>query len=402
MKKILLMFTAILLTHICAIAQEIGFILIPGNTINVAPSEKVQLLIQRHTSQGNMQLVISTDILSWNVNGQKAGEVDPSLGSLDPDLTLAGATYTAPSAAPANNPVAVSVTLHDPNDATGKAVVTMVCNITILKADYRITVDFETTGPEGMHYKYKGECYTNLKRLADGTLMLEPVDKSRQMKIDIDDAAISSYSTFTGPKEYYVPFLFTIDKINTKNPAPVKARIGFNTICPKQGAVQWVMHGGGQDVNYTCNIDNGTITYSPGQTQKVAPGGSPLAMQGMTFLDIFQYLGQQQVASALSTNMANSQQIMAMAQQAQMYRNNPAMANTPQGKAALQQMQAFQAQMGKPTTAAQTSTQMLPGTARVWIEGTYNPKGSSPFSGSLDGSVGPIQSSIKVQVEKLN
>lgn len=401
MKKILLILTSALLIQFCARAQEKGYALIPGSSITVAPSQKVGLYVQLYTTDGHIQQVSASDVISWNVNGQPVTNLDPSLGSIDIDMTLAGATYTAPPAAPAHNPIAVSVTLHDPNDTTGKAVNILVCNITVLKANYRISADFEATGPEGIHYKYKGECYANLKRLADGTYMLMPVDSSRQMKIDVEDAAMTSHSTFIGPKEYYVPFLFTIDKINTKNPAPVSARIGFNTICPKQGAVQWIFHGD-RDVSYTCNLDNGTITYSPGQTQKVAPAGYPLAMQAVTYLDIFQYIGLQQMTSNLSTNMANSQQIMTMAQQAQMYRNNPAMANTPQGRAALQQMQAFQAQMGKPTTAAQKATQMLPGTARVRVEGTYNPKSGNPFNGSMDGGVGPIKCSINVQVEKLN
>ncbi len=312
--------------------------------------------------------------------------------------------------------VIADFTYTDINDVSGNAT---SCsdqqNIEVADALYKITADFEATGPQGINYRYKGESMAYLLALADGTWMLAPLDKSREMDITIENAAMTDHMTFIGPGKYRIPFLFTVDKMDRKNPSPAPARMALTTVCPSKGKVQWVLQGGGQVVNYTCDIDHGSITYSPGATQ-VIPGaaGNAFAMNGVTNLDILQYFGPSQAQSTSTINQANANDLKQFAQRMQAHRGDPAFFNTAQGKADLKRMQAFQKQMGvssyspggvgvpsaSGSSRGTTTAKMLPGMARVRVQDMFDPKNTEAFNGSVEGSVGPIHASIKVKVER--
>jgi hypothetical protein len=258
-----------------------------------------------------------------------------------------------------------------------------------------------------------------LQALADGTYMLAPVDKSRDMDLTIEDAAMTSHMTFIGPKAYKIPFLFTINKMDKKNPAPALARLALSTICPSKGKVQWIIDGP-PVVNYTCDIDKGSITYAPGTTQ-VIPGaaGQPFAMGGVTNLDILQYFGPSQAEGTSFTNQVNAASLKDFAQRIQAHQGDQAYFRTAQGKADLQKMQSLQKQMGNTMVKnagegallhqakadapsnGDSTPKMLPGFARIRVQDMFDPKSSEAFNGTLDASVGPIQANIKVRVQKL-
>ncbi|HEY4326685.1 MAG TPA: hypothetical protein VGN20_22050 [Mucilaginibacter sp.] len=419
MKKIFILTLWLLSTAGLAGAQDNnGYFLMPGPSKTLAPGTKFQLFVQHTNTAGSPELVNAPEILKWTINGHDVTSQNPAEGSLGVDLALATATYTAPVAAPAHNPVAIAVTVKGNSDS--KAVMILICNVTILSAQYKITADFKATGPEGIDYSYKGECYTNLKALADGTFMLAPVDNGREMDLTIEKAAMTSYTTFIGPKSYKIPFLFTINKMDAKHPAPALARLALVTVCPLKGKVQWVIHGGGQNVNYTCDIDKGLITYSPGGTT-IIPGtaGRPFAMNGVTNLDILQYFAPATAEGTLFTNQVNAYDIKQFAQRIQAHSGDPNYFKTAQGKADLQKMQAMQQQLGNKTVhstgeaallhVANTTTppsnnpytKMMPGMARIRVQDMFDSKSSEAFNGSTEGAVGPIKASITVKVEKL-
>ncbi len=422
MKKLIVVFVLIWFVGNSLKAQDNGgYVLFPGPAKTLAPGQKLTLYLERVNTDGSFAGAPGIEVIKWTINGHaKQIAKTPAEGDLSIDLTLSKATYTAPAAAPDKNPVAIAVTARAPGES--KATMILICNVTILNADYKVTAEFEATGPQGIHYKYKGESYTDLKGLADGTYMLAPVDKTQQMDLTIEDAAMTSHSTFVGPKEYKIPFLFTIDKMNPKQLAPTHATILFNTICPQKGKVEWIFHGDA-DVRYTCDIDNGSITYSPGTTQVIPSlAGNPFAMNGATNLDIFQYFGPTQVIQNASTNIANSSDLIEFSKRMMAHQNDPAYFKTAQGKADLQRMQAMQKQLGNnsgpknfgeasllkqakadaPSNSDNSSkARILPGIARARVEDTFDPKSSNAFTGTLEGGIGPVQASIKVTVEKL-
>jgi hypothetical protein len=392
---------------------------LPGPSKTLAPGQSFQLSLQRVNLSGAVAGAIASDVISWTVNGNPISSLDPADGNLTPDLTLLKATYTAPSVPPARNPIAITATIKTEDNT--KSVVMLICNVTILSAQYKITADFEATGPQGISYKFKGESYTNLQALADGTYMLEPVDKTREMDLTIEQAAMTDHCTFIGPKSYKIPFLFTIDKMDPKHPAPASARLALVTVCPMKGQVKWIMQGGGEAVTYTCDIDKGSITYSPGATQQLPyVAGQPFAMNGMTYLDILQYFGPSQAQNMSSTNQANASELRQFAQRMQAHQGDSNYFKTAQGKADLQKMQALQKQLGNsmikssgegaiykvgqsqtPLRNPQADPKMMPGMARIRVQDTFDPKSSDAFNGSVEGTVGPIQADIKVRVEKL-
>lgn len=419
MRKIVVLFCYLLWTAALALAQDNnGYVLLPGPAKTLAPGAKFKLILQRYNIDGTVAGAPGVEVLKWTVNGHDLDNQNPADGNLSVDLTLANATYTAPAIAAAHNPVAIAVTAKANDDS--KSVMILICNVTILSAQYKITADFKATGPEGIGYSYKGECYTNLQALADGTLMLVPVDGSREMDMTIEKAALTEHMTLIGPKSYKIPFLFTINKMDAKHPAPALARLALVTVCPLKGKVQWLINGDGHIVHYTCDIDKGSITYSPGGST-VVPGvaGHPFAMNAATNLDILQYFIPATAEGTLFTNQVNTADTKQFAERMQAHRGDPNYFKTAQGKADLQKMQAMQQQLGNTTVhnsgqgalmhAANTTTPgsnnpyttMMPGMARVRVQDMFDAKSSEAFNGSTEGAIGPIQASIKVKVEKL-
>jgi hypothetical protein len=55
-----------------------------------------------------------------------------------------------------------------------------------------------------------------------------------------------------------------------------------------------------------------------------------------------------------------------------------------------------------PPTINSNRAKMLPGTARIRVEGMFNPDADdTAFDDSTEGSIGPLKASIKVTVQKL-
>lgn len=240
------------------------------------------------------------------------------------------------------------------------------------------------------------------------------------MDLTIETAAMTSYTTFIGPRKYKIPFLFNIKNMDPKLMGTGFATVSFNTICPLKGKVKWIIHGGAQEVQYTCDIDAGTITYSPGVTQTI-PGvaGHPISMNGVTNLDIFQYFAPANIEGNNFVNQVNADALKQFAQRMQAHRSDPAYFQTAQGKADAKKMQALQQQLGNkaPQSFSQASkakpgsagaaknaseAKILPGQARLRVWGTFNPKSNSAFDGSINGDIGPVHAKMSVKVEKLD
>lgn len=301
-------------------------------------------------------------------------------------------------------------------------------DIDVVDELYKLTADFNAVGPDGTNYHFIGESKVYLKALDDGTFMLAPLDKSRQMDLTIEKAALTSQSEFGGPNKYKIPFLFTTDKRDPKHPGPLNATFALNTVCPQSGKVEWIFTAGGHKVKYTCDIDKGTLTYLPGGTVPVAgAGGKPYGLDASTDLDILQYFGEQQVLNNTGQNLGKSNDLLIFMRRMQAHQHDPAYFNTPQGRADMQRMAAFQKQSGSggnmpknfkqaalynlankdmPPTNSTNRAKMLPGTARIRVQGAFNPGAKGiVFDASTEGSPAPLEvplkASIKVIVQKL-
>ncbi|MEO6916270.1 MAG: hypothetical protein ABI151_12000 [Chitinophagaceae bacterium] len=345
MKRVLLIHL-FLFSSILLIAQgNYGDVFYPGYSKTIAPGKKFELNLEYVNVQGAMADVTALEVLKWTINGHEANSQNPSEGSLSVNLSLNKATYTAPAIATSRNPVANAVTVRAPGET--KEAITLICNVTILDAQYRLTVTFEANGSEGLQYKYKGESYANLKMQADGSYMLAPADKTQNMDLNIAKAALTQCSTSISPKAYTIPFLFTIDKINPKNGSPVTATIAFNTVCPQNGKVEWIFKSNNKQIHYTADIDQGKIIYSPGTSQSFpAVAGQPFVMDGMAYLDVLQYLSPEQIMQNQSTNTGNAEEMIALTQRIKEPSHDPSYFQSSQGKADIQKMQAMQSQMG--------------------------------------------------------
>jgi hypothetical protein len=297
-------------------------------------------------------------------------------------------------------------------------------DIDVIDNLYKLTADFNAAGPDGTNYHFIGESKVYLKALDDGTFMLAPLDKSRQMDLTIEKAALTSHSVFDGPNKYKIPFLFTTGNRDPKRPGALSATFALNTVCPQSGKVEWTFIAGDHRVKYTCDIDKGMLTYQPGGAVSVADAvGKPYAMDASTDLDILQYFGQQQVLNNTGQNLGKSNDLLIFMRRMQAHQHDPAYFKSPQGKADLQRMAAFQKQSGSganmpknfqqaalynltgkdmPPTINSNRAKMLPGTARIRVEGMFNPDADdTAFDDSTEGSIGPLKASIKVTVQKL-
>lgn len=301
-------------------------------------------------------------------------------------------------------------------------------DIDVIDELYKLTADFSAVGPDGTNYHFIGESKVYLKALDDGTLMLAPLDKSRQMDLTIEKAALTSHSIFEGPNKYKIPFLFTTDKRDPKHPGSLNATFALNTVCPQSGKVEWTFIAGDHRVKYTCDIDKGMLTYLPGGTVPVVGAvGKPYGLDASTDLDILQYFGEQEALDNTRQNLKKSDDLLIFMRRMQAHQHDPAYFNTPQGKADMQRMASFQKQSGSsanmpknfkqaalynlankdmPPANGTNRAKMLPGTARIRVLGAFNPgaKGIA-FDASTESSFVnlnvPLKASIKVIVEKL-
>lgn len=323
---------------------------------------------------------------------------------------------------------------------------------------YKIIMDAEyTVDGTGRDIKLHGECITNLKQLGDGTYILEPTDKTRNMNITVQKADAVNADGASGklitPLQYTIPFLFTVAKMD-KQLSEGHAIVYLNTTSPESGQVQWLYTAQGGSLTTTYDIDNGTINNTPpGQTIQVIPKGSNtmFAMDAVTGLDILSNLmADQNIATQnINQNISNEQDQMAFAKRLQAHMNDPAYFKTAQGKADLQRMQSFNQQSGGNIVNSSSTTknidadiakklkdnpgyagsaqfqkdigtsemsraadkgiyqkdaiaQVTPGTAKVRIEGSFEPNSMEAFTGNLESSLGPMKVSVKITVEKID
>jgi hypothetical protein len=357
----------------------------------------------------------------WKINGNDLNALNPEEGELKLNqMIFTNVTYLAPPHAPQRNPVAISAYVQEEGN---KSVSILVCNVTILDPEYKITADFEADEPKaGLKYHFRAEAYTNMIQLDDGTYKLEPVDKSDQMDLTVEEAFMTSHSDYIAPKKYRIPFLFTIDKLGKDKNASAGARIAFNTICPQKGKVLWDFKGS-QDVLYTCNIDEGMVSYEPGTSQVIpAAAGNPFAMSGLTYLDLFQYFGPGQVISNANENVSNGYDLTALFTRIEAHKNDQAYFKTAQGQSDLQQLKTYQKKSGStyqphnsgeaallgasehsglPSNEKSPKARMLPGMARLRVEDVFHSGEPTAFTGELVGNIAPIHSKIVVKVQKI-
>ncbi len=323
---------------------------------------------------------------------------------------------------------------------------------------YKIMMDAEyTIDGTGRDIKLHGECISSLKQLGDGTYILEPTDKTRNMNITVEKADAVNADGATGklitPSQYTIPFLFTVGKMD-KQLSEGHAIVYLNTTSPQSGKVEWLYTVPNGTLNTTYDIDNGTLTNTPpGQTIRVIPKGSNtmFAMDAATGLDVLSNLmADQNIATKnINQNISDAQDQMAFAKRLQAHMNDPAYFKTAQGKADLQRMQSFNQQIGGNIANSSSTTknidadiakklkdnpgyagsaqfqsdigkselgriadkdiyqkdamaQVTPGAAKVRIEGSFEPNSMEAFTGSLESAVGPMKTTIKITVEKMD
>lgn len=324
---------------------------------------------------------------------------------------------------------------------------------------YKITMDAENTLAEtGEDIKLHGECTAALKALDDGTFMLEPVDKTRNMKVTVVQNKIVNAGGAVGqivaPQQYVFPFLFSIGKMD-KDLGSGDATVYLNTTAPQTGMVKSEITAEGKTVTTIVDIDKGFITtIAAGHTgtYQLPTGGTMYAMDAVTHLNLLSGFASDINTTIQNTNqnIANAQQKIAWAKRMQAHQNDPAYYKTAQGKKDMQQMQALQQQLGSNVKNEGSNTaairlamtkkmekdpnyagsaqfyqdkgklemnsdadktlgggkpamaEVAPGTARIRINGTFDAKSDEAFSESKENNTGPIYATIKIKVEKID
>lgn len=394
---------------------------------------------------------ITSVVNYWLINGHDTNHLLPGDGSVlfgnSAENAKTHLTYTAPTSIPSKNPVVIAVRLNTKDNSE----VFLVANVTIIKADYKISMTAEETGPEGIHYKLTGESFTNLNPLSDGTFMLAPGDGSRDMYITVQDATAAetgdASAKLLSPKQFTIPFLFTIGNMGKTNSDPADGIFYLYTTSPKSGQVIWKYTGDDKTIKSVIDLDKGIISYAGHPTP--IPGFSPDSYtDGITNLDLMKYISVVDVMSNVARNADSAGKQMEMAEKMQAHMNDPAYFQTPEGKKVLQEFLSMQQQVGsnidysgqytKNQMAAMAEkardssgyagskeldkdwtlllgekihdkfryekspmAQVTPGAARARIEDTFNPNSSTAFKGSLEGSQGPVNVTFKVTVEKI-
>ncbi len=267
-------------------------------------------------STDNPATSMSSSQPEWKLNGET--KADPTLGTLSPDISFTKATFTAPSTVPTRNPIAVSVSFHP--DENSKEIYTLVCNITIVDAQYKISMDGElSSGTNQMHIQLTGVSYASLQHYADGTYALKPADGSNSMDITVLDDKLPGF-TFVGPLKYKIPYVINLGNLSKTSSVP--AKISIVTFSPTD-----------------------TKTGKPIPEQYIIPGvgkkelpNSINEMFSGAFVDIF-----------LKTTKENGEQSaanMAFIERLRDHENDPGYLKTQQGKSDMAQMQKFMQEQG--------------------------------------------------------
>jgi hypothetical protein len=225
MKKFLLVLSWIAALMPLRAQSVYDYVLTPISA-TLQPGETLTLHIKKFDSTGDLPKTAndlnigSEGTPLWNLNGSTNSS--PSNGVLRPDLTFLTATYTAPAAAPAKNPVAVSVQFHPPGNP--KSAVTLVTNIRIVSTKYKVTLHAEIAGPKGLHYLVDGVSYRDLHSYADGTCALVSYDGSKNMHLTVSAAGVPGKMWLVNPLEYDIPLVINTGNIS-KGPAAAKVSI---------------------------------------------------------------------------------------------------------------------------------------------------------------------------------
>jgi hypothetical protein len=408
------LFASVLLAHafLTGHGQDASnYVMHPGASATVFTGGKLNLFFQYISTEGAVINGASDlSIANWTINGNSAGQGDDAAGTLrvTDGMNATAVEYTAPDHIPATNPVVVAVSFHPYSGS--KSMVTLLCNITLV-AGYKVTVDMELTGPAGVHISLSGESMTQLKPLADGTYMLEPLDKKSDMNMTVKDFSMTKV-TFLGPFKYTIPLFISIGKIGGNGSAPAKlvlARFGIS------------------DPSESYMADGHTT-----QTHMIEP----------LFFNVF-------IKEFLLTdkkNIADAADEKAWADRMQAHKGDPAYFKTVQGQQDIQRLQKLQQEMGStvnnPDVQAQQLAQQIsqkaqqdPGymgsaqyqkdigreellaqgnkgtggqtpTSNVRmhgllnIEGNFNAASSTPLEMTKESSSGGFQAEIKVKVVK--
>ena len=328
--------------------------------------------------------------------------------------------------------------------------------IIVSKQKYKITFEAEQTLPQaGMDIKLQGECFTTLKPLDDGTYMLEPVDKTRNMDITIKQNKLANaegaVSQIISPQQYKFPFLFTIVNMD-KNSKTGKATVYLNTTAPQTGTVKSESTADGKTVTTIADIDKGSVTtIAPNYTNTytLPTRGMLYAMDAITHLNLLSGFASDinTTMQNVNQNIADANQKMVWAKRMMEHQNDPNYYKSAQGKKDMLMMQTLQKQLGsnikyetKTTTdnrqeitkkmekdpnyagSAQfkkdlnkldinrtidesiygnyAEAEVAPGTARLRITGNFNIGGSVVFSESRENDTGPMHTTLKIKVEK--
>ena len=347
MKKITILagFILIMLRVQAQSAQD--YTLSAGSNLTLPIGGSVSLNILKFTKAGDPapanDIGIGATNPVWLLNGQTGG-TNSGEGELHTDLTFLKSTYTAPMQVPVRNPVAVSVTFH-PNDGSN-SVVTLVCNITVVDAAYKVTLNGELTGPHGLHFLLSGVSYTNLKSFADGTASLMPVDGTKNMRIKVSFAGVPGKMVLVNPMQYDIPFVISVGNFRATGTAP--AKISIESLSPVSG-------GSFLAENYMTPVG---IRPFPGYITQI-------------FNSYF-------YKNAVSTALENGDKASAdrsFVERLKSHQNDPAYLHSAQGKADLQAMQKLMQQQGvgtmytsgekRPVNATDYSTAFVKG-----IQGT--------------------------------
>ncbi|HET7117052.1 MAG TPA: hypothetical protein VFI29_11205 [Hanamia sp.] len=454
MKKFNFFFLLVILFQISGYSQSLSdYLILPGDKKTLLPEGKLSLhVVYVDSSHTIRDAVPSVANLIWMVNGHPLNALVPTDGDLNLKLGHENeATYTAPEV-PDKNPIAITVSITDP-DEKGKVI--LYCNVTVLRASYKITMDAEQTiSDAGQDIKLHGKCYANLKTLPNGTYFLEPLDKTRNMKVTVEKAIYVSGDGGSGklitPYSYTFPFLISIGKMDkTHSSGPCTVYLNYTS--PQEGKVVWQM----KNLTETVDIDSGKITYKPGRTIQFGKPGNPaenaIALSAATNLNLLNYLIGTNPENAIQNahqNLSDAQSQLDFAKRMEAHENDPNYFKTAQGKADLQKAMAFQKQIGgnianisnqtkqldaemdskttnnpdyagskkfqqdigkegilrlgdEDVTGNEAMAKVTPGIGSVRIKGSFNAKSALSFSGEENGDIKGVNVSIKIKVEKL-
>ncbi|HVZ55513.1 MAG TPA: hypothetical protein VG870_02545 [Chitinophagaceae bacterium] len=345
MKRLILAAGCLLLLPGLRAQTANDYFLAPGASVRVPVNGTVRLVIGQLNASGDplpagQANIGITSTTAWSLNGHP-GDASSSEGRLTPDLTFLRATYQAPAALPARNPVAVSVTFH-PGD-TARGTVTLVCHITVVDAAYQVRLEGEITGPEGLHYKITGDCLANLQGFADGTYGLMPADGTRHMQLTVATAGVPGKMELVSPLTYPISFALNIGNL-TRGDAP--AKMSIENFSPLDNLMRPVAE------NY--------------QT----PGG--IISLPTNLNAVFSGVFYQVVTRATVENGQKAREDMSFVQRLKAHENDPAYLRSAQGKSDLQQMQKLMQEHGRGTQFTQGMTSSSAGSSdygKAFVQG---------------------------------